>query len=156
MIAAASTPAWWIVVLPVAGTLLGVAMGQFVPEWFRRRTAAEARYDAAIAPVAKMRSAHHGVQLDFPAAWVQAPTAEQHARDKHELSKQAFTRYLDAAADARSSLAALYPWSPDLRRHWDQPFIDETEFEPLMAVLFERRRAPMARFDERGRAVAGN
>jgi hypothetical protein len=126
-----------------------------VPEWFRRRSLAEARYDAAIAAVATMRSAQHGVGLDFPAEWVRAPTLEEHARDKHELSKQAFTRYLDAAAEARSALAALYPWSPDLRRHWDQPIISEQEFEPLMELLFERRRTPLNRFDERGRAVTG-
>lgn len=131
-------------------------MGQFVPEWFRRRSVAEARYDAAIAAVASMRSAHHGVGLDFPADLVKAPTPAEHARDKHELSKQAFTRYLDAAADARSALAALYPWSPDLRRYWDQPFIDEQQFEPLMDRLFERRHMPLARFDARGRSPAGS
>ncbi len=103
-----------------------------------------------------MRSAQHGVMLDFPAEWVRAPTPHDHARDKHELSKQALTRYFDAAAEARAALAALYPWSPDLRRHWDQPIIDESEFEPLMELLFERRRAPLARFDERGRALRGD
>lgn len=141
-------------VLPVLGALVGVLVGQFAPEWIRRRAAAEARYDAAIAAVATMRSAHHGVQLDFPAAWVQATTEEEHARDRHELSKDALKRYLDAAAHARSALASLYPWSPDLRSYWDRPFIPEDKFEPLMRLLFERRRSPLAQFDAEGRRVA--
>jgi hypothetical protein len=150
---ASATPAWWIATLPVAGALLGVALGQFMPEWFRRRSTAEARYDAAIAAVATMRSAHHGVSLDFPAEWVKASTPAEHAQDKHELSKEALKRWLDAAAEARAALAALYPWSPDLRAYWDRPFIDEQDFDSLMRLLFERRRAPLARFDASGRRL---
>lgn len=149
-----STPEWWIVVLPVAGALLGVALGQFVPEWFRRRSGAEARYDVAIAAVATMRSAHHGVGLEFPAGWVKAATDGELAQDQHELSKEALKRWLDAAAEARSALAALYPWSPDLRPYWDQPFLPEDEFEALMRLLFERRRTPSARFNEAGQRLA--
>ncbi len=121
--------------LPVAGALLGVVAGHIAPEWFRRRAIAQARYDTAIAAVARMRSALHGVGLDFPVEWIRG-TDEQHTITKHELSKEALKRFLDAAAEARSALAALHPWSPDLKGYWDQPFIPEADFEPLMRRLY--------------------
>jgi hypothetical protein len=150
LIAAVAETSVWLVVLPVAGALGGVLVGQLLPEMLHRRNVGEARYDAAIAAVARMRSAHHGVGLGIPREYLRAPDAETHAADEHELSKEAFKRFVDSRAEARAALAALHPWSPDLKRFWDKADLGEPDFEPLMGLLTERRASPLARFNDRG------
>lgn len=145
MVLAVSETPFWLIVLPVAGALLGVIIGQLGPEFFRRRAAAEARYDAAIVAVSKAFAARHGMALNFPAEWVKAPDDATYAATKHELSKAALTRYLDATAEARSALASLYPWSPGLRDYWDRPFMPDDAFESLIATLTEHRKSPSKR-----------
>lgn len=143
-LAVSQTP-FWFVALPIVGTLLGVVVGLLGPEWFRRRATAEARYDAAISAVSKAYGARHGVGLQFPPEWVRAPDDAAYEATAHELSKAGLARYLDASAEARSALASLYPWSPDLRDHWDRPVFKEDAFDPLITTLTERRKSPFAR-----------
>lgn len=123
MVLGVSQTPFWLIVLPVIGALLGVVVGQLGPEVFRRRAVAEARYDEAIVAVGKAFAAKQGVGLEFPAEWVRAPDDAAYAATRHELSKKAMARFLDAQAAARAALAALYPWSPDLRAYWDRPFL---------------------------------
>jgi hypothetical protein len=54
-------------------------------------------------------------------------------------------RFLDASAEARSALAALYPWSPDLQVYWDRPFMDDDDFAELVNILAGRRKSPLKR-----------
>lgn len=143
MVLAASQTPFWLVILPIIGALLGVMVGQLSPEFFRRRAAAEAKYDAAIAAVGKAFAARQGVGLDFPPEWVRAPDDAAYTATQHELSKKAVARYLDANADARAALAALYPWSPDLRRYWEGSVIHEDDFDALVAILTERRKVAL-------------
>lgn len=140
---------WWVL-------FSGVLTAQTAPEFFRRRSDAVARYDRAIAAVARAKSLHHGgIDLQFPAEWVAAPTELEYKQARHEISKEGLKRWLEAEVEARAALAALFPWSPDLRPYWDQAFIKEEQFEELMVLLIERRSMPRTRFDERGRRALG-
>jgi hypothetical protein len=141
---------FWLIALPVAGALLGVVVGQLGPEVFRRRAIAEARYDEAIVAVGKAFAAKQGVGLDFPPEWVRAPDDAAYAATRHELSKKAMARFLDAQAEARAALAALYPWSPDLRSYWERPFLGDDDFDALTATLTERRKVPFTRHEAVG------
>ena len=143
-LAVSQTP-FWLIALPIVGTLLGVIVGLLGPEWFRRRAAAEARYDAAVIAVSRAFAARHGVGLDFPPEWVRAPDDASYKATAHELSSAGLARYLDASAEARSTLASLYPWSPDLREYWDRSVLGDDTFDPLIATLIERRKAPFTR-----------
>jgi hypothetical protein len=82
MVLAVSQTPFWLIALPVVGALLGVVIGQLSPEFFRRRAAAEARYDAAIVAVSKAFAARHGMGLNFPADWVKAPDEAMYAATK--------------------------------------------------------------------------
>ena len=146
MVLGVSQTPFWLIALPVIGALLGVIVGQLGPEFFRRRAIAEARYDAAIIAVSKAFAARHGISLSFPSEWVRSPNEAAHAATEHELSKAALGRFLDAAAEARAALASLYPWSSDLRCHWDRPLLKEDEFDALITILTERRKAPFKRY----------
>jgi hypothetical protein len=135
----------WLIVLPVTGALLGVVVGQFGPEYFRRRAIAEARYDAAITAVGKAFAARKGVGLRISEDMLRSPGPMAHAAAEHELSKAAVVRYLDANAEARTALALLHPWSPDLQKYWQQTFIRDHEFEEIVDLLTERRNSPSKR-----------
>jgi hypothetical protein len=137
----------WLVTLPAVAALLGVVVGQLLPEFFRQRAEARERYDSAVAAVTNAYAARHGVGLEVPREWLKAPDEEQHALTEHELSKAAMERFLDANAAARSALASLYPWSPDLRSFWDRPMLNEDDFEAVLTILTERRKSPRRRYN---------
>lgn len=142
----------WLVVLPVAGALLGVALGQFAPEHFRRRATAQARYDRAIAGLAAADTARVGVGIRVPPDWLRSTDAQQHAEVERDLSITTVRRWLEAEAEARAALAELQPWSPDIRPWWDRRLLPDESFTVLAPLLSERRREPLKRY-ERG-AVA--
>jgi hypothetical protein len=127
--------------------LLGVVVGQILPEFFRQRAEARERYDSAISAVTNAYAARHGVGLGVPREWLKAPDQERHALTEYELSKAAMERFLDANAAARSALASLYPWSPDLRAFWDRPMLNEKDFDAVVSILTERRRSPRKRYN---------
>lgn len=56
-------------------------------------------------------------------------------------------RFLEASANARSALASLYPWSPDLRTFWDRAMLNEDDFDPILTILTERRKSPRKRYN---------
>lgn len=153
-VAAASTnPAWWVVVLPVVAALAGGLIAQSLPEFFARKRVGRERYDAAIAAVTRAMSARHGVGMTFPPEWTHAEGDEVRA-DRRDASKTTLVTYLSADSDARAKLAALHPWSPDLRQYWDRAALDETTFDTLLSLLHERRGRPKDRFDEKGQSLA--
>jgi hypothetical protein len=128
--------------VPVVAALGGVTLGAVLPHFFTEHRNAEARYDAAIAAVTRLQSARHGVGLALPADAVKAVNAEEHARIEQELSVEGVRRFLTAAAEARATLAALYPYSPDLREFWDRFEVPDAELDGLVRILSERRRKP--------------
>lgn len=87
--------------------------------------------------------------MSFPQEWTHG-TDEEWKKDQREASKNALTGFLQADADARAALAALHPWSPDLRPYWDRVPIDESDFEQLLRLLHDRRETPTTRFDDHG------
>lgn len=146
VLAASQAPAWLLLAVPTLTAFLGFLVGQLVPEFLSRRAAGRARYDAAIAAVTTAYAARHGVGLGIPEKWLKSPDDATHAASEAELSKAAVVRFLDASAEARSALAALYPWSPDLQVYWDRPFMDDDDFAKLVNILADRRRkSPLKR-----------
>lgn len=145
VLAVSQAPAWLLLAVPVLTAFLGFLVGQLVPEFLSRRAAGRARYDAAIAAVTRAYAARHGVGLGIPKKWLKSPDDEAHAASEAELSKAAVERFLDASADARSALAALYPWSPDLQTYWDRPFMEDDDFAELVNILADRRKSPLRR-----------
>lgn len=138
---------FWLVALPAIAALLGVVVGQVIPEFFSRRAAGRERYDAAIAAVSKAYATRHGVGLGIKQEWLKSPDDETHAATEQEFSKAAVERFLNASAETRSALASLYPWSPDLRVYWDRPFMKDDDFDAVIAILAKRRKSPLKRHD---------
>lgn len=128
--------------VPAIAAIAGVVLGGFLPHLFTRRRNAEARYDAAIAAVTRLQAARHGVQVTLPADLVKARSRDEHARIEQELSVEGVRRFLASAAEARATLAALYPYSPDLRPYWDKFEVPDSELAGLVDVLMERRVRP--------------
>lgn len=146
LLAIAETPTWLLLAVPVLTAFLGFVAGQLVPEFFSRRATGRARYDAALVAITRAYAARHGVGLGIPKAWVKSIDDAKHAETESELSKDAVVRFLDASAEARSALAALYPWSPDLQVYWDRPFTAEDDFPKLVSILAERRKSPLKHY----------
>lgn len=147
ILGAAETPAWLLLAVPALTAFLGFIVGQLVPEFLNRMAMGRARYDAALDSVTKAYAARHGIALGFPKKWVKSPNDAKHAETESELSKDAVVRFLDASAEARSALAALHPWSPDLRIYWDKPFMDDDDFPNLVNILADRRKSPLKRYE---------
>jgi hypothetical protein len=133
--------------------LLGVVLGGAITYWSqhaadKRREKHEAlqaiaeMYDAAIAAVATLEAARWGPGLHSEAVMtLPAVTPEQKEALMKELDTEA-TRRLVAAKDAvRAALAALYPYSPDLKRYWDknEP-VEESEADAVLTLLAKRRQ----------------
>src|SRR5439155_19054765 len=99
-----------------------------------------ALYDTAIAAVAEAGAArwggtHHVQPEAFPAL------AHEKEKIERELDRESMQRWVDAKHAARSALAALHPYAPDLKRYWDrsEPVAD-AEFDELMSMLSARRK----------------
>ncbi|MDX6589387.1 MAG: hypothetical protein QOI84_661 [Solirubrobacterales bacterium] len=150
--AVAETPAWLLLAIPTLTALLGFMVGQLVPEFLKRRAAGRERYDAAITAVSRAHAARFGVGLGIPMEWLKSPDAATHAATESELSKAAMERYLVASAEARSALAALHPWSPDLQVYWDGTLLREEHFDNVIAILYGRRRSPLKRYGNSAKA----
>jgi hypothetical protein len=133
--------------------LAGVIVGQLMPERFRRRARDLERYDAAIGAVSKASAARHGIVLKLPSEWLSAPDEATEL----ELSRATVARFLDASAEARSALASLHPWSPDLRSYWNRPYMEDEDFDAVISILTERRKEPSKRhvIDRSGCAEPG-
>jgi hypothetical protein len=149
VLAAAEAPAWLLLAVPALTAFLGFLIGQLVPEFFNRREIGRARYDAALTAATNAYAARHGVGLSIPKEWLKSPDDATHAATESELSKAAIVRFLDTSAEARSALAALYPWSPDLRIYWDRPFMEGDDFAKVVSILAERRKSPLKRYGAR-------
>lgn len=142
LIADAATVA--VIVGPLA-TLLGVVLGALLPRYLDARKEAQARYDAAIAAVTKLQAARWGAGFEIPGDSLKAENEPQRKQAIHELSKEGVREFLQAAAESRAALAALHPYSPDLKKYWDRFEIPGQEWEPLIDLLSERRRKPRSR-----------
>lgn len=127
--------------VPAMTTLGGVSVAGYLVHRFTQRRTAEARYDDAISAVARLQAARHAGNVKVPGKYVQAE-GEQLAQIEQQLSVETVRQFMDAAADARAALAALYAYSPDLRRFWDKLELPQHELDEVTALLMERRRKP--------------
>ena len=119
----------------------GVSLGGYLVHIFTRRRAAEGRYDDAITAVARLQAERHAGNVSVKGEYVKA-SGDELLKIERELSVDGVKRFIEARADARAALAALYPYSPDLRRYWDKTEISETELDELTDLLMKRRRRP--------------
>ncbi len=129
------------VLTPVMTGLAGVSLGGYLVHIFTRRRAAEGRYDDAITAVARLQAERHAGNVSVPGEYVKA-SGDELLKIERELSVDDVKRFIEARADARAALAALYPYSPDLRRYWDKTEIPEAELDELTDLLMKRRRRP--------------
>lgn len=134
-------------IVAIVGTLAGVALGAVLPALLDARRAAQARYDRALAAVAGLQAARHGAGLSVPAHYLGAADESIAAAAQQRLSEAGVQRFLDSAHDARTALAELYPWSPDLRRYWDAFEVSDAALSELTATLVQRRRRPTKTHD---------
>jgi hypothetical protein len=123
----------------------GVLAGQLLPEYFSRRRVVRDRYDAAISAVAGLQAARHGAGLDVPVRYLKPIDSKAGKEVIQELSTEGVRSFLVAAAAARAALAALHPYSPDLRPYWNKFEVAESELDPLVGLLYERRKRPLKR-----------
>ncbi|WP_405396237.1 hypothetical protein [Microbispora hainanensis] len=126
-------------------SLLGVALGVYLPRRFDQRFAARARYDAALTAACKLQAARNGISPDVKEQFTRAMSPEEHARILQDLAVDSVKRFLQAAVDARTTLAELHPYSPDLKKYWDKFEITPDELEELIVILTERRKRPLKR-----------
>lgn len=130
-------------IIAITGTLLGVALGALLPALLESRKSAQARYDRALAAVARLQAARHGAGLNIPSNYLGATDEAAAGAARQRLSEAGVQQFLESAHEARSALAELYPWSPDLRRYWDAFEVPETALAELTATLVQRRRHPL-------------
>lgn len=128
--------------VPAIAAILGVLLGGAVPHFFTKRRNAEGRYDAAISAVARLQAARWGVSVTLPSAMVKDPDPVELTKIERELSVEGIRRFIAAADEARATLSALYPYSPDLRHYWDKFEIPQAELDDLVRTLMERRGQP--------------
>lgn len=129
------------VAVPAVTGLAGISLAGYLVHVFTRRRTAETRYDDAITAVARLQAERYAGDINLPGEVVQA-SGEELRKIKQELSVDGVKRFLAARSDARAALAALYAYSPDLRRYWDKQEIPESELDELTQLLMERRRSP--------------
>lgn len=113
-----------------------------MPRYLDARKEAQARYDAAIAAVTKLQAARWGAGFEIPGNLLKAENEAQRKQAIHDLSKEGVREFVQAAAESRGALAALHPYSPDLKKYWDKFDIPGQEWEPLIDLLSERRKKP--------------
>lgn len=126
-----------------AAGLGGVAIGALLSRFIELRREASARYERAIQALASQQAFRHGAAVGVPPAMVKAVDSSDHKAIERELSVAAVQRFLEAAAETRAALAALHPWSPDLREYWDRFEVPEADFADLSERLATRRRKPL-------------
>lgn len=144
----ATAPAWSLLVSPVLA-LFGVVIGASLPRLFEQRREAQARYDDAITAVAQLQAHRHGAGVNVPSHFIKPVDAAAEAKVLQELSTDGLRRFLESAAAARAALAALHPFSPDLKPYWDKFEVSEAELDSLVATLRVRRRHPTHRVRRR-------
>jgi hypothetical protein len=134
------------------GTLAGVAVGGIATYATqraadnRRQTSEAIRaiaelYDRAIAAVAEVQSSRWGPGLKVAAGTFPAIGPEKMESTIERLETETLKRFLGAKLAARAGLAALEPFSGDLKRFWDKDEVAaQDDFNELMSLLAERRK----------------
>jgi hypothetical protein len=133
-------------------TLAGVAVGGVATYWTQRsadkrrekREATQAvtrLYDNAIAAVAAVEASRWGPGLGIAPGTFPAVSAGKMEETIEHLETETLKRFLDAKLAARTTLAALHPYSRDLKRFWDKnEAAGQEDFDELISLLAERRR----------------
>lgn len=129
-----------------AAGLGGVVIGAVLSRFIEQRREGAARYERAMQALALQQACRHGAAVGVPPALVKAVDASDHKAIERELSIAAVQRFLEAAAETRAALAALHPWSPDLRELWDRFEVPEADFADLSELLATRRRRPLKNY----------
>ncbi len=133
------------------GTLAGVTVGG-VATYVTQRGADKRRekneatqtvaqlYDDAIAAVAEVEASRWGPGLRIDQDTFPAITGAKKDEMVELLEAGTLKRFLDAKMAARAALAALHPYSTDLKRFWDKSeAASQEDFDELISLLAKRR-----------------
>jgi hypothetical protein len=126
-------------------TLLGVVVGQWLPELFARSRVPRALYEAAITAVCEFHAVRGGeTKIDpneFPVL-----SGEELEEFRKDLTRDGVRRHIATAGAARAALAALHPYSSDLKPQWDQFAVPDDELDELISKLRKRSKRPRKRY----------
>lgn len=138
--------AYFALVLAPIIALVGIVVGQLLPEYLSTRRTVRDRYDAAISAVAGLQAARHAAGVNVPSQFLKPVNEQEEQKAVQELSTEGVRSFLAAAASARKALSALHPYSPDLKPYWDKFEVPEAELDELVDLLYERRKKPLKRY----------
>ena len=133
-------------VITGAAGLGGVVIGAVLSRFIEQRREGAARYERAMQALALLQASRHGAAVGVPPALVKSVDESDHKGIERELAIAAVKRFIEAAAETRAALAALHPWSPDLRELWDRFEVPEDDFAHLSELLATRRRKPLKNY----------
>lgn len=136
-----------VAVISAASALLGVVLGQALPELFARRRLARKLYEDALTAVCLLEASLWNGQTNIEKDAYPLLSNNDLDEVRQELACESIKQVVAARASARAALAALYPYSPDLRSRWDsKPIVAEGEFDGLINTLVERSKKPTKRY----------
>lgn len=135
-----------VAVISAASALLGVVLGQALPELFARRRLARKLYEDALTAICLLQAALWNGQTNIEKDAYPILSKNDLDQFRQELARESIKQVVAARASARAALAALYPYSPDLRSQWDsQLIVADGEFDRLINILVERSKRPTKR-----------
>jgi hypothetical protein len=136
-----------VAVISAASALLGVVLGQSLPELFGRRRLARKLYEDALTAVCLLQAALWNGQTNIDANAYPILSKSDLDEFRQELARESIKQVIAAHTSARAALAALYPYSPDLRAQWDsRPIVADGDFDELINTLMERGKKPTKRY----------
>ncbi|MBA3809204.1 MAG: hypothetical protein H0X28_12570 [Solirubrobacterales bacterium] len=132
-----------VAILAPVSALAGVVIGQALPEVFTRRRLARKLYKDALTAVCVLQAALWNGQTNIDSEAYPILSESDLQSFRQELARESIKAVVAARAAARASLAALYPYSPDLRTQWDSAaIVADEDFDALIRTLVERSRKP--------------
>ncbi|MGH2852661.1 MAG: hypothetical protein ACRDLF_00495 [Solirubrobacteraceae bacterium] len=135
-----------VAVISAASALIGVVLGQALPEMFARRRLARKLYEDALTAICLFQAALWNGQTNIEADAYPVLSPNDLDKFRQELARESIKQVMAARASARAALAALYPYSPDLRSQWDSaPIVADGDFDKLINILVERSKKPTKR-----------
>jgi hypothetical protein len=133
---------WMQLFLPVMSVLLGAGITYWLNVRTRRRSRVEDVLYDAISAVAVAEASHDYITAIGP--W-RGATEQQHQQFNAELGRIGNSRYVEAVADARASLAKASAYVPELRPYYrdrsrDDVYRHAEEIIAQLRAALDRRR----------------